>query len=228
MTAVRNKFLEYEGVSKRIPAVEKEVRTEVLRYFRRQLDPNQRRSRPDTNASMCCNYNYLLADIRALVIRQTRLSQSDEHSELGNTSEDELFEHPSIPRILPSTQYGLATMRECPNVDDSVLIHEQRRLSQSVENVLCAYLNRHLLAAAEEKPDQQLGEARACAVKSMSTQTQKEFDWPINLVSLPGNRLNEFHPSMVYLCAPFAQCVRAEAGMYFAFERLMSMIGMST
>ncbi|EDP42811.1 hypothetical protein MGL_3011 [Malassezia globosa CBS 7966] len=224
MTAVRNKFLEYEGVSKRIPAVEKEVRTEVLRYFRRQLDPNQRRSRPDTNASTCCNYNYLLADIRALVIRQTRLSQSDEHSELGNTSEDELFERPSIPRILPSTQYGLATMRECPNVDDSVLIHEQRRLSQSVENVLCAYLNRHLLAAAEEKPDQQLGEARACAVKSMSTQTQKEFDWPINLVSLPGNRLNEFHPSMVYLCAPFAQCVRAEAGMYFAFERLMSMI----
>ena len=29
---------------------------------------------------------------------------------------------------------------------------------------------------------------------------------------------------MVYLCAPFARCVRAEAGMYFAFDRLMGMI----
>lgn len=43
MTAVRNKFLEYEGVSKRAPMIEKEVRTEVLRYFRRQMSPKQKR-----------------------------------------------------------------------------------------------------------------------------------------------------------------------------------------
>ena len=34
----------------------------------------------------------------------------------------------------------------------------------------------------------------------------------------------DFHPSLVYLCAPFAHCMKAEAGVYFAFERLMDMI----
>ena len=34
----------------------------------------------------------------------------------------------------------------------------------------------------------------------------------------------EFHPALVYLCAPFVQCVRVEAGMYFAFEKLMALM----
>ncbi|EPQ29645.1 uncharacterized protein PFL1_02865 [Pseudozyma flocculosa PF-1] len=34
----------------------------------------------------------------------------------------------------------------------------------------------------------------------------------------------EFHPALVYLCAPFVKCIRVEAGMYFAFERLMTMM----
>ncbi|PWO00379.1 hypothetical protein FA09DRAFT_327820 [Tilletiopsis washingtonensis] len=34
----------------------------------------------------------------------------------------------------------------------------------------------------------------------------------------------EFRADLVFLCAPFVKCVRVEAGMYFAFERLMGMI----
>jgi hypothetical protein len=37
----------------------------------------------------------------------------------------------------------------------------------------------------------------------------------------------EFRADLVFLCAPFVKCVRVEAGMYFAFERLMGMIGAS-
>lgn len=36
MTTVRSKFLAYESVSKRIPVVEKQIRTEVLRYYRQR------------------------------------------------------------------------------------------------------------------------------------------------------------------------------------------------
>lgn len=32
----------------------------------------------------------------------------------------------------------------------------------------------------------------------------------------------EYHPDMVYLCAPFVKCIRAETGMYFAFEKLLT------
>lgn len=35
----------------------------------------------------------------------------------------------------------------------------------------------------------------------------------------------EYHPDLILLCSPFVKCIRSEAGMFFAFERLMSIIG---
>jgi hypothetical protein len=35
----------------------------------------------------------------------------------------------------------------------------------------------------------------------------------------------EYHPDLILLCSPFVKCIRAEPGMYFAFEKLMSMRG---
>lgn len=127
-------------------------------------------------------------------------------------------------RIMPPTQYGLATMQSNMTVDDSELITEQRRLSQTVENVLCAYLNRHDLAHALND------EENTCHIDAADEQTRAvQAHMPRFYQWMPHAMLNatsaiEFHPSLVYLCAPFAQCVRAEAGVYFAFERLMSMI----
>ncbi|EST08234.2 Rab-GTPase-TBC domain protein [Kalmanozyma brasiliensis GHG001] len=55
----------------------------------------------------------------------------------------------------------------------------------------------------------------------------REYEWQPQVN--PGNggspgTAAEFHPALVYLCAPFVQCVRVEAGMYFAFERLMMLM----
>ncbi len=47
---------------------------------------------------------------------------------------------------------------------------------------------------------------------------------PLAAVAYP----DHFHPALVHLAAPFAQCIKVEAGMYFAFERLMSMVGESS
>lgn len=35
----------------------------------------------------------------------------------------------------------------------------------------------------------------------------------------------EYHPDLILLCSPFVKCVRSEPGMFFAFEKLMSIIG---
>ena len=35
----------------------------------------------------------------------------------------------------------------------------------------------------------------------------------------------DYHPDLILLCSPFVKCIRVEAGMYFAFEKLMSMRG---
>ena len=113
-------------------------------------------------------------------------------------------------------------MRENSNVDDSELINDKRRLSHCVENVLCAYLNRHLVS--QEEPVQSECRSGASRCEHLPVQMQKEFPWPFHPHSRPCDHMNNFHPSMVYLCAPFARCVRAEAGMYFAFDRLMGMI----
>lgn len=55
MTAVRNKFLEYESVSKRIPVMEKQIRTEVLRYYRQRLHPKLGNHQRFGVSSRCAN-----------------------------------------------------------------------------------------------------------------------------------------------------------------------------
>lgn len=35
----------------------------------------------------------------------------------------------------------------------------------------------------------------------------------------------DYHPDLILLCSPFVKCIRVEAGMYFAFEKLMGMRG---
>lgn len=141
--------------------------------------------------------------------------------------QDEELDTPDISRILPSTQYGLATMRSNPSVNDSEIIDGQRKMAQSVKNVLCAYLNRHLVSS--RKVDVPGSYAYAAKQATIKSQAAAEYPWgPNATTAMNANEsmsLAEFHPSLVYLCAPFVQCVRAEAGMYFAFERLMSMIG---
>lgn len=34
-----------------------------------------------------------------------------------------------------------------------------------------------------------------------------------------------YHPDLIILCSPFVNCIRAEPGMFFAFEKLISMRG---
>lgn len=50
MTAVRSKFLEYESVSKRIPLLEKQIRTEVLWYFRQRMSSHSLKIRRDVTS----------------------------------------------------------------------------------------------------------------------------------------------------------------------------------
>lgn len=210
MTTVRNKFLEYESVSKRIPFVEKQVRTEVLRYYRQRLSStSSERERFGIS-----------------IIRGPRPAPTTSNTFDAEQAQDVQRDEPKYPRILPSTQYGLLTMRSNPMVDDSEAVYDQRRLSQNVENVLCAYLNRHLLNPAQEgeHPQAERDEEYAALQKTMESRMPRAYQWAPQASLVPGTNLGDFHPSLVYLCAPFAQCVRAEAGIYFAFERLMTMI----
>lgn len=123
-------------------------------------------------------------------------------------------------------------MHANPLAGDSEATHEQRRQSQCVENVLCAYLNRHMLpmpADGDEQhstmPQNERDEHYAALQATMSSRMPRAYQWAPQTSIVPGTSFGDFHPSMVYLCAPFAQCVRAEAGIYFAFERLMAMVG---
>lgn len=55
----------------------------------------------------------------------------------------------------------------------------------------------------------------------------REYEWQPQINHGTGGSSDiaaEFHPALVYLCAPFVQCVRVEAGMYFAFEKLMMLM----
>ncbi|WFD28298.1 hypothetical protein MNAN1_003306 [Malassezia nana] len=125
MTAVRSKFLEYESVSKHIPLLEKQIRTE----------------------------------------------------------------------------YGLATMRSNLTLEDSEVIDGQRKMAQSVENVLCAYLNRHLVSS--KKPDVPGSYAYAAKQATIKSQANAEYPWgPSTVATKEANEavsLAEFHPSLVYL-----------------------------
>mgnify|MGYP001762195594 FL=1 len=130
------------------------------------------------------------------------------------------------PRTLPSTQYGLMTMRTNMSSEDPETVHEERRFAHTVENVLCAYLNRH--AQPGMQPRATVGDGRGeqeALQASVESRMPSAYQWMPHAKPEPGAGWMEFHPSLVYLCAPFAHCVRAEAGIYFAFERLMNMIG---
>ena len=61
----------------------------------------------------------------------------------------------------------------------------------------------------------------ANANSELQGQQQKQMETHYAAVAYP----NKFHPALVYLCAPFVQCIKVEAGMYFAFEKVMRMIG---
>lgn len=63
--------------------------------------------------------------------------------------------------------------------------------------------------------------------EAVRSRMPREYEWqPQVHHNTDGTRgtAAEFHPALVYLCAPFVQCVRVEAGMYFAFEKLMMLM----
>ncbi|WFC99028.1 hypothetical protein MYAM1_001763 [Malassezia yamatoensis] len=215
MTTVRNKFLEYEAVSKHIPVLEKEIRSEVLRYFRQRLHPRYSNKQR----------------FGVSIIRGPRSTQSSMQDDAANKKEGYSQHQPKYPRNLPSTQYGFMTMRSNSAYDDSKIVSEQRRLSQIVENVLCAYLNRRVLNPSQEgeftetpAPATDRDEEYAELIARIEACMPRAYQWSPQASVLPGADLADFHPSLVYLCAPFAHCVRAEAGIYFAFEILMDRI----
>lgn len=59
---------------------------------------------------------------------------------------------------------------------------------------------------------------------SVRARMPREYEWSPQVSLAPVKSVSDFHPALVYLCAPFVQCVRVEAGMYFAFERLMTLM----
>ncbi|PKI83623.1 hypothetical protein MVES1_002757 [Malassezia vespertilionis] len=209
MTTVRSKFLEYESFSKRIPSVEKLIRTEVLRYFRQRFHVHK--GSPE---------RFGLSVIRG--------PRSERGSYGAPKSEAAVLDCLSYPRILPSTQYGLLIMRSNPPLDDTQAVHAQRRLSQIVENVLCAYLNGQIGVQIREEehtlPETKHDEDYASLQHQIESRMPHAYQWAPQASVVPGTSIVDFHPSLVYLCVPFAMCVRAEAGIYFAFARLMTMI----
>lgn len=222
MTTVRSKFLEYESMSKRIPMLEKQIRTEVLRYYRQRLPTNLSARQHSDMSKSWSTY--------ATVRDPSGTSAAELDCDKDAAAEESLGLDPHYPRILPSTHYGVMTMRSNPVSDDSEALYEQRRLSKIVENVLCAFLNRHTFNPArdDETTAHSLRDDRdekyAALQANVEARMPRAYQWVPQANVLPGANLNDFHPSLVYLCAPFAQCVRAEAGIYFAFERLMKMI----
>lgn len=132
------------------------------------------------------------------------------------------------PRVLPSTHYGVIAMRMHPNAMSQERLQDEQKFVHVIENVLGAYLNRHTQLSTQVVADDPNGEWRseqgAALQASVESRMPRAYQW-LPQASLNGTMWMEFHPSMVYLCAPFAQCIVVEAGVYFAFERLMSMIG---
>ncbi|SPO29049.1 related to GYP1 - cis-golgi GTPase-activating protein [Ustilago trichophora] len=63
--------------------------------------------------------------------------------------------------------------------------------------------------------------------EAVRSRMPREYEWGPQVNPSTGGSSGtaaEFHPALVYLCAPFVQCVRVEAGMYFAFEKLMTLM----
>lgn len=208
MTSVRSKFLEYESANKRVPYLEKQIRTQVLRYYRQRLGG----SSINSYRGMCMLVLTVSRDLQA------RHLTSAPRSRTLNTLPDD-------HRMLPSTQYGLLHMKTGAPVDDSRMLDEQRRFAKIIENVICAYINRH----SQDIASPQMGELstdaqRAALQASVESHMPRAYQWAPQAWVLNGGSMFDFHPSLVYLCAPFAHCMKAEAGVYFAFERLMDMI----
>lgn len=71
------------------------------------------------------------------------------------------------------------------------------------------------------------GTYASCLEDAVRSRMPREYEWQPQ-ISRPSigssGSAAEFHPALVYLCAPFVQCVRVEAGMYFAFEKLMMLM----
>ncbi|KAJ1575182.1 hypothetical protein NDA11_002185 [Ustilago hordei] len=67
----------------------------------------------------------------------------------------------------------------------------------------------------------------ASVEEAVRSRMPREYEWQPQVNASNGSGSGtaaEFHPALVYLCAPFVQCVRVEAGMYFAFEKLMMLM----
>lgn len=67
----------------------------------------------------------------------------------------------------------------------------------------------------------------ASVEEAVRSRMPREYEWQPQVNHATGGSSDtaaEFHPALVYLCAPFVQCVRVEAGMYFAFEKLMMLM----
>lgn len=118
---------------------------------------------------------------------------------------------------------------------------ELKRFTISTENVVCAYLNRwswnnSIKSRRNLKGEKssEVGDSDSSNHPSGSAVTSSGVVQASGeQVQSPTNehgQLNafvtpEFHVALIHLCAPFVKCVRVEAGMYFAFERLMTMLG---
>lgn len=202
MTSVRSKFLEYESANKRIPYLEKQIRAQVLRFYRQRL----------AGGSGNSHRGMFTRDLQARHLTSAPRRRTPQTI-------------PSEPRLLPSTQFGLQHMKMGAPIDDSRMLDEQRRFAQIIENVICAYINRHSQdTAASQASGVCTDEQRAALQASVESHMPRAYQWEPQAWVLYGDSMFDFHPSLVYLCAPFAHCMKAEAGVYFAFERLMDMI----
>ncbi|PWN43354.1 hypothetical protein IE81DRAFT_322423 [Ceraceosorus guamensis] len=84
---------------------------------------------------------------------------------------------------------------------------------QSVSSVVAADHFRHRSSLGDGAP-----EAATEGVASVSPQARE------GTTTAPRATFEGFSPDLIFLCAPFVKCVRVEAGMFFAFDKLMSMI----
>jgi len=81
--------------------------------------------------------------------------------------------------------------------------------------------------SAAAPPTSSSGRGNANLEEAVRSRMPREYEWQPQVNSNPNGTSGtaaEFHPALVYLCAPFVQCVRVEAGMYFSFEKLMMLM----
>lgn len=81
--------------------------------------------------------------------------------------------------------------------------------------------------SAVPPPTSSSGRGNASLEDAVRSRMPREYEWQPQVNPNPNGTSGtaaEFHPALVYLCAPFVQCVRVEAGMYFSFEKLMMLM----